>query len=53
MSSDRPSPKDFLKARRPERFSDSFVEKRARLDRSTVEYHLDTLTSRSQEIEFQ
>ena len=50
---DRSSPKEFLKSRRPERFSDSFVEEGPRLDRAVVEYHLDTLTSRSQEIEFQ
>lgn len=53
MSANRPSPKEFLKARRPERFSDSFVEAGPRLDRTVVEYHLESLTSRSQEIEFQ
>ena len=46
------SPKSILKASRPERFSDSFVEEGPRLDRGTV-YHLQTLTSRSQEVEFQ
>lgn len=53
MSEIHPSPKAFLKARRPERFSDSFVEVGPRLDRATVEYHLATLTSRSQETVFQ
>ena len=53
MSEDRPSPKAFLKSRRPERFSDSLVEDGSRLDRAVVEYHLDSLTSRSQEVEFQ
>lgn len=47
------SPKAYLKARRPERFSDSFVDEGPRLDRSAVEYHLETLTSRSQEFKFQ
>lgn len=47
------SPKEFLKARRPERFSDSLTEDVADVDRSMLEYHLDTLTSRSQETEFE
>ena len=47
------SPKEFLKARRPERFSDSYDESRPEVDRSLLEYQLDTLTSRSQEKEFE
>lgn len=47
------SPRELLKARRPERFSDSIIEEGPTLDRSTLEYHLETLTSRSQETEFQ
>jgi hypothetical protein len=47
------SPRAFLKARRPERFSDSVPEESPSLDRSMLEYHLDTLTSRSQETDFQ
>ncbi|MGA3285517.1 MAG: hypothetical protein ABSD57_13805, partial [Verrucomicrobiota bacterium] len=47
------SPHEFLKARRPEKFSDSVVEQRPSLDRSVLEYHLSTLTSRSQEIDFE
>jgi len=47
------SPRQFLKARRPERFSDSVVEQRPTLDRPLLEYHLDTLTSRSQETDFE
>jgi len=46
------SPKEFLKARRPERFSDSAVHERPILDRSILEYHLETLTSRNQEAPF-
>jgi len=47
------SPKKFLKARRPERFSDSVLEERSLLDRSMLEYHLDTLTNRGQETDFE
>ena len=46
------SPKEFLKARRPERFSDSVVEDRPVLDRSILEYHLGTITNRNQETDF-
>lgn len=46
------SPKEFLKSRRPERFSDSIPVDIPSLDRSMLEYHLETLTSRSQEIQF-
>jgi hypothetical protein len=53
MANERLSPREFLKARRPERFSDSFIEETQGLDRSLLEYHLSTLTNRSQEIEFQ
>jgi hypothetical protein len=47
------SPREFLKARRPERFSDSVIEKTSALDRSMLEYHLESLTNRSQETDFQ
>src|SRR5437762_7270448 len=47
------SPRDFLKARRPERFSDSVLENEPELDRTLLEYHLATLTNRSQEMDFQ
>lgn len=47
------SPKSFLKARRPERFSDTIVEEATELDRSLLEFHLSSLTSRSQETEFE
>lgn len=47
------SPKNFLKARRPERYSDSFIEEASRLDKGVVDHHLHTLTSRSQEFDFQ
>lgn len=47
------SSKDFLRARRPEAFSDSWSEDENRLDRSLLEYHLDTITNRSQEVRFE
>ncbi len=47
------SPRDFLKGRRPERFSDSVAVSDPQLDRTLLEYQLDTLTSRSQETAFQ
>jgi hypothetical protein len=46
------SPKEFLRARRPERFSDSVVVERPSLDRALLEFHLETLTNRSQETPF-
>lgn len=50
-SSFRPS--DFMRARRPEKFSDSHTVVESRLTRELLEYHLDTLTSRKQETEFE
>lgn len=47
------SPREFLRARRPEQFSDSFEEPVSELDRSMLEYHLGTLTNRSQELDFE
>lgn len=47
------SPREFLKGRRPERFSDSVGQDSPVLDRSLLEYHLDTLTNRSEELQFE
>ena len=47
------SPREFLRARRPERFSDSVVGVGSVLDRQILEYQLESLTSRSQEIDFE
>jgi hypothetical protein len=47
------SPKSFLKSRRPGRFSDSGFEEENTIDRPFLEYHLDTLTNRSQEKDFE
>ena len=48
-----PNPKDFLRARRPEQFSDSVKLQEAVIDRSTLEYHFETLNNRSQELQFE
>jgi tetratricopeptide (TPR) repeat protein len=53
MIPDNFSPKEFLKNRRPERFSDSISQVVTELDRSLLEYHLDSLTSRGQETNFE
>src|SRR6266478_4870362 len=47
------SPRKFLQARRPEKFFDSVRINIPALDRSLLEYHLGTLTSRSQEVDFE
>lgn len=46
------SPNEFLKTRRPERFSDSKRREVTDVDRPLLEYHLDSITSRSQENDF-
>ena len=46
------SPREFMSKRRPEIFSDSVEKQQPTLDRSQLEYHLATLTSRNQEMEF-
>ncbi len=53
MSQNGISPREFLKERRPEKFSDSVSQEVPALDRSLLEYHLETLTSRSQENDFE
>jgi hypothetical protein len=47
------SPREFMKLRRPERFSDTIISKKGALNRSILEYKLDAITSNSQEQEFQ
>jgi len=47
------SPREFLRGRRPEKFSDSIQEETPILDRSILEYHLDTLTNRNQATDFE
>lgn len=56
MSSDKEkiiNNQDFMRARRPELYSDSIWHAQASMDRGQFEYHLDTLTHRKQEIEFE
>src|SRR5438046_2079986 len=48
-----PSPKEFYRAQRPERFSDSVSVEKPSLSRSQLEYHLVSLTSRNQEKAFE
>ncbi|MBL9149578.1 MAG: hypothetical protein JNM94_12885 [Phycisphaerae bacterium] len=47
------SPRDFLRRRRPELFSDSLIKPVPVLDRSRLEYHLATLSSRKQHEDFE
>ena len=42
-----------MRARRPYLFSDTQVIEQPQLDRTTFEYHLETLTNRKQEIDFE
>ncbi len=47
------TPKDFMKDRKPEKFSDSKVTKDSKLDRTSLEIYLLSLTSRQQEYQFE
>ena len=42
------SPSEFMRNLRPELYSDSTERPRYELDRGTLEYHLETITSRNQ-----
>lgn len=53
LSNEDFKPSDFMKARRPELFSDSTNSPGVFLPREGFEYHLDTLTSRKQETAFE
>ena len=48
-----PSPREFLRARRPELFSDTETIEQPQILRPVFEYYLETLTSRKQEYEFE
>lgn len=48
-----PSPKEFMRRRRPERFSDSTHLKKIEINREQLEYHLERITSRNQEADFE
>ncbi len=47
------NPSAFMRARRPELFSDTVTRSEALLSREVFEYHLETLTKRKQETEFE
>lgn len=49
----RLSPREAMRKRHPERFSDTLLIDEPSLDRSLLEFHLDTLTSRGQEKDFE
>jgi hypothetical protein len=47
------SPSQFMRARRPELFSDSKIRTETQLNRDALDYHLSILTSKKQEIDFE
>ncbi|WP_214629709.1 hypothetical protein [Paenibacillus agaridevorans] len=47
------SPYELLKAKRPEKFSDSTIIRKANLNREIFDFYLDSLTSRGQEKDFE
>jgi hypothetical protein len=47
------SPSQFMRARRPELFSDSKVRTESLLNKEALDYHLGVLTSKKQEIDFE
>lgn len=47
------SPRELMRARHPDLFSDSIAEERPILARPVFEYHLETLTSRKEEYQFE
>lgn len=52
-SHEPPSPKSFMRATRPEEFSDSVQENEEVLDRTLLEFQLSTLGNRRQEVPFE
>ncbi|MDE0146014.1 MAG: hypothetical protein OXL95_09115 [Nitrospira sp.] len=48
-----PSPQDLMRFRHPDLFSDTRIDDIPRLPKTEFEYHLDTLTSRKQEYQFE
>ena len=47
------NPREFMRARRPYLFSDTTRENHNKLPKAVFEYHLETLTNRKQEYEFE
>jgi len=52
-SEQAPSPRELMRARHPDLFSDSAVESRPVLARPVFDHHLDTLTARKEEYQFE
>ncbi len=52
-SEQAPSPRELMRARHPDLFSDSVVESRPVLARPVFDHHLDTLTARKEEYQFE
>ncbi|MGH8523994.1 MAG: hypothetical protein ACREXY_07190, partial [Gammaproteobacteria bacterium] len=50
---DIPNPSELMRARHPDLFSDTRADEVPRLPKAVFEYHLETLTSRKQEYEFE
>lgn len=48
-----PSPREMMREKRPYLFSDSAIDRSVSLPRANFEYHLETLTARKQEYEFE
>ena len=48
-----PRPRDLMRVRHPDYLSDTRVDDVARFPKATFEYHLDTLTNRKQEYQFE
>ena len=48
-----PNPRDLMRLRHPDLFSDTGVDDVPRLPKEVFEYHLDTLTNRKQEYQFE
>ena len=53
FSRNMPNPRDLMRLRHPDLFSDTRVDDVPRLPKEVFEYHLDTLTSRKQEYQFE
>jgi hypothetical protein len=53
MNNDSRKPSDFMRARRPELYSDTVISDEPVLTKTQFEFHLDTLTQRKDEIRFE
>lgn len=53
VTSNFPSPRELMRSRHPDLFSDSVVEERPIFARPVFEYHLETLTARKEEYQFE